>query len=175
MAVNRRVVLTNRMIKDALISLMDEKDFSKITISDICNRADVNRSTFYSHYTDTKQVLNEIEDDILSRLPVVEDNSSDLRLAIGNILSFVKDNSDLISIMMIKRKDTGFVEKLIGSVFEHYEHLSYADDETRTRLNYIFCVNGIIGIIKERISSDFSISLEAFTDIVLSLAVKVTT
>ena len=103
MAVNRRVVLTNRMIKDALISLMDEKDFSKITISDICNRADVNRSTFYSHYTDTKQVLNEIEDDILSRLPVVEDNSSDLRLAIGNILSFVKDNSDLISIMMIKQ------------------------------------------------------------------------
>ena len=175
MAVNRRVVLTNRMIKDALISLMDEKDFSKITISDICNRADVNRSTFYSHYTDTKQVLNEIEDDILSRLPVVEDNSSDLLLAIGNILSFVKDNSDLISIMMIKRKDTGFVEKLIGSVFEHYEHLSYADDETRTRLNYIFCVNGIIGIVKEWISSDFSISLEAFTDIVLSLAVKVTT
>ena len=173
--VNRRVQMTRRMIKDALIELMNDNDFSKISISDICKTADINRSTFYSHYKDTKEVLVDIEDDIISRLPEVSDSKQDLKEAMREILSFIKDNSALITIMVVKRKDDSFVEKLLSTVLARYEHLSPAISEVRTRYNYIFCTSGIIGIIKEWISSDFELSLDAFTDIALALAVKVTT
>lgn len=172
---NRRVAMTRRMIKEALIFLMEEKDFAKISISDICTKADINRSTFYSHYKDTRQVISDIEDDIISRFPVIEGYDKDFRLAIRSIFAFIKENSELITIMVVKRRDDSFMEKIIKTALTRYEHLSTESNEERMRLNYIFCVSGIIGIIREWISSDFELSIDAFTDIVLSLAVKVTT
>ena len=41
-----------------------EKDIRKITVSDIAGRASVNRSTFYLHYNDAKEVLEDIENNI---------------------------------------------------------------------------------------------------------------
>ena len=172
---NRRVAMTRRMIKEALIFLMEEKDFAKISISDICTKADINRSTFYSHYKDTREVISDIEDDIISRFPVIEGYDKDFRLAIRSIFAFIKENSELITIMVVKRRDDSFMEKIIKTALTRYEHLSTESNEERMRLNYIFCVSGIIGIIREWISSDFELSIDAFTDIVLSLAVKVTT
>ncbi len=171
---SRRVAMTKKMIKEALITLLDDNDISRISISDVCALADVNRSTFYSHYTGLKEVLTDIEDDIIARLPVVETAERDLRAAMKSMLSFIKENSELIMVMVIKRKDDSFMEKLIISVLSRYEHLSRDENKTETRLKYLFCISGIVGIIKEWISTDFAISLDSFVDIALSLAVKVT-
>ena len=46
MAENRRVRMTKKIIKDALLELLDKKPLDKITVTDICNTADLNRSTF---------------------------------------------------------------------------------------------------------------------------------
>ena len=171
---NKRVLLTKRMIKDALIELMDKKDISKITISDVCSIAEVNRSTFYSHYKDIGEVLTDAEDDIIAKLPKVNDQKQDLRGAIRSILEFVKENSELVSIMVIKRTDDGFMKKLLNSVLSLYEHLSPEIDGEKTRINYIFCTSGIVGIVKFWITSNFAMDIDTFTDIALTLAVKVT-
>ncbi len=47
-------------MNDALISLLEKKDFEYITIKDICSTAKVNRSTFYLHYTNTSDLLEEV-------------------------------------------------------------------------------------------------------------------
>lgn len=49
-------------MKAAMLELMQQMDFEKITVKDICNRAGVNRSTFYAHYTDIYQMLDENEE-----------------------------------------------------------------------------------------------------------------
>jgi AcrR family transcriptional regulator len=54
--VDRRVIKTRQIIQDALFSLMQEKPYNKITIQEIIDRANVGRSTFYSHY-ETKEDL----------------------------------------------------------------------------------------------------------------------
>ena len=46
-------------MNDALISLLDSKEFNDISISEVCNVAKVNRSTFYSHYANMGELLNE--------------------------------------------------------------------------------------------------------------------
>lgn len=64
MALDKRVVKTRKAIADALMMLALEKDISKITVSDIADRAVINRSTFYLHYGDVKGVMDDIQKDI---------------------------------------------------------------------------------------------------------------
>ena len=60
-ALDRRQRKTRTAIEDALLSLLKEKSIDNITISELTNLADVNRKTFYNHYTNLQQVRNELE------------------------------------------------------------------------------------------------------------------
>lgn len=55
---DRRIKKTREAIMNAFISLMAEKDFEKITINDIADRADVNRGTVYFHFMDKYHILD---------------------------------------------------------------------------------------------------------------------
>jgi AcrR family transcriptional regulator len=57
--VDRRVRRTRTAIQQALIALMLEKGYDAVTVSDIIDRADVGRSTFYAHFTDKHDVLDD--------------------------------------------------------------------------------------------------------------------
>ena len=50
---------TAKKMDKALVSLLEQKSFEYITVSEICKKADVNRSTFYLHYENTVDLLNE--------------------------------------------------------------------------------------------------------------------
>ena len=52
-----RVIKTKKMIYTALVELMKEKTFEEIKVSDICEKALINRSTFYAHYEDKYELL----------------------------------------------------------------------------------------------------------------------
>ena len=65
---DRRTKYTKKTIKDTLINLLSEKDINKITVSEICKIADVNRATFYRYYLDVYDLLNHIEQDFEEEL-----------------------------------------------------------------------------------------------------------
>ena len=67
-ATDRRVKRTRRLLQSALAELMTQKKFREITVQDITDLADVNRSTFYLHYQDTYDLLRQIEDGLISGL-----------------------------------------------------------------------------------------------------------
>jgi AcrR family transcriptional regulator len=58
--VDPRVTRTQKLIRDALLSLLAEKSFESISVQDIADRATVNRATFYAHYTDKFALLDAI-------------------------------------------------------------------------------------------------------------------
>lgn len=55
---DRRVRRTRRALHDALLTLMTEKSYDAVTVQDIIDRVDVGRSTFYSHFTDKRDLLD---------------------------------------------------------------------------------------------------------------------
>ena len=61
----RSAARSRRLIRDAYVNLMQEKPIDKISISDIVREADLNRGTFYAHYSNPMDVLMEIADEIL--------------------------------------------------------------------------------------------------------------
>lgn len=62
---NQRVAITKRLLKQALLSLLETKDIQKITITELCQAAGINRATFYRHYSVPQDVLLEMEQDII--------------------------------------------------------------------------------------------------------------
>ncbi len=58
----RSSLRSKRLIREALIRMMREKPFEKITITDIVKTADINRGTFYAHFRDTSEVLSSIKE-----------------------------------------------------------------------------------------------------------------
>ncbi|SIO20385.1 transcriptional regulator, TetR family [Carnobacterium alterfunditum] len=70
-----RITRSKKAISDALVELIEEKDFKTITITDIVNQAGVNRGTFYKHYAYKEDILKEIQDDCLEKFAVMLKNN----------------------------------------------------------------------------------------------------
>ena len=65
---DRRTQYTKSVIKDAFLTLKAAKAYNDITITDICRQAEINRGTFYLHYANIRQVLDEVLDDALKNV-----------------------------------------------------------------------------------------------------------
>ena len=63
---DRRTRYTRQAIKDILLEELKTRPYSKITVTEICKKAEMNRGTFYLHYYDIDDVLNDILEDFLS-------------------------------------------------------------------------------------------------------------
>ena len=61
----RSSLRSKMLIRNALVTLMQQKPFEKITITDIVKEADINRGTFYAHYHDTAEVLDKIREEVV--------------------------------------------------------------------------------------------------------------
>ncbi|MFG6374217.1 MAG: TetR/AcrR family transcriptional regulator [Oscillospiraceae bacterium] len=68
MAADRRVTRTKAALTAALFELLGEKDFSKISVTELTRRADVDRKTFYLHYQTVDEILEEFYEDSLRAL-----------------------------------------------------------------------------------------------------------
>ncbi len=62
----RSAVRSRRLIRTALLELLHEKPFEKITVTDIVKRADINRSTFYAHYPDVLGLVEELMEETVN-------------------------------------------------------------------------------------------------------------
>ncbi len=98
-----RVRYTRMIIKKSMLEILKDKPVSKITVSEICKKAEINRGTFYLHYAEPSDVLHEIEDDFVNKnqpffYPYIKarQNWSDLTEVFTDILK----NRDILLILM---------------------------------------------------------------------------
>ena len=73
---NRKTRITKRTIREALIELLQTYPLSDISVTALCDHADVNRSTFYSHYENLYGVLDEIEQGFLQHVSYIRGNAT---------------------------------------------------------------------------------------------------
>lgn len=63
--IDRRTAYTKNTVKDAMLELLSEMPFEKITVAALCRRADIVRTTFYLHYDSLTDVIKELADDAI--------------------------------------------------------------------------------------------------------------
>ena len=88
-----RVKKTRRIIKNSLIELMAEKEISAITITALSEKAMINRKTFYRHYNNVAEVVQELENEILAQFSDMLRSSNTSCL---DVVAVVADMSALI-------------------------------------------------------------------------------
>lgn len=71
---DRRIIYTKKIIKEVFLELLKQKPINKITVKELCENADINRATFYSHYKDLFDLLSKIEHETNSYLNELIDN-----------------------------------------------------------------------------------------------------
>ena len=169
----------------ALLSLLENKPFEYITIREICETAKVNRSTFYLHYENTRDLLKETTTYVLgnfdSYFPVDAESVmaqfancdlQDLKFIdekyLCPYLSFIKDNQEVFSAIL--SQPTTFDSKtifqgLFDNIFKPIlDRFHYPRDEQ----NYVmmFYLNGITAIITEWLKEGCQKSMEDISAII---------
>lgn len=62
---DRRVLYTKKIIKDTLVEELNKKKFHEISITSVCKKADISRTTFYLHYKNLIEVVEDMVDDLI--------------------------------------------------------------------------------------------------------------
>ncbi|EKU93487.1 Uncharacterized HTH-type transcriptional regulator yvdT [Alloiococcus otitis] len=106
---DRRQEKTKQAILQALIKLIDQKGLDQVSVSDLCQQANINRSTFYLHYKNIDDLLLSVEADFIREITdAIQDletedliyNSQALTQLFTRILESIEKNSDLIITLM---------------------------------------------------------------------------
>lgn len=97
---DRRTVYTRNVVKDALLELLEQTTFEKVTVAAVCKQAEVTRATFYIHYDNLTAVLDEVLDDALR---ITEHESADPNEDMFKILSILNRENNVEE---LKKHDT---------------------------------------------------------------------
>lgn len=165
----RSSIRSRRMIREAYTQLLKEKDLSKITVTDIVTRADLNRATFYAHYPDVRGVTEEIEDEIIEKMiDVLKEfkftsffkNPAPLLLKLSRCLE--KDDEFYRTLIRANGSEI-FMEKL-KNVFSDYmlNNSDIPEDMRHTktvRLRVYYFADGIINLYKQWFRGDLDCTL----------------
>lgn len=112
---DRRIKLTRKMLKDALIDLLERKDIYHISIRELCEAADVNRTTFYKYYGSQFELLADMENDTLALIGEALTKYPDRReLVIEDACRYLDANLKLARLLVNNNVDPAFPEKLFS-------------------------------------------------------------
>ena len=176
---NRKTKITKKLIEESFLELLDVMPLSKIKIKDICINADVNRSTFYDYYHSIDQLLSEIENGVLQSIPAFETqpDNYDSRIFLNMLekyFIFVKNNERLFRLLVVRSERDEFLKKLVDTVLKKYPTDYSGKNPATIRYCYVYCVNGVAGIVKEWIEKNFSLPPVKVAELCLKMSVKAT-
>lgn len=160
---NRRVRMTKRLIKTSIIEILESKPVQNITVTEICERADINRSTFYAYYDNPYDLMLSIKKDIIAdteellhmfpglpprkRMPkLLELHLNYLNDHLAEFKAFSSDVGEDFSL------PSETMNIILTPYFEYLE--ANREDVSISRTARTFCIFGTIGIVKRWVETD---------------------
>ena len=177
---NRRIRMTKRLIKDALLELLEYDELSNISVTAVCKTADVHRSTFYKYYGDTADLLREIEQDFLDMIPAPpqildQQNVNKLLDATTAFFDFIKQNEKTFLILFSENAGNCFTSRLVEFLCSGYVPVDENTDELNERLTQLYIANGTVGMMREWVNSGFPVSSRKIAEMMYFLSRKLIT
>ena len=177
----RSSIRSKNLIRNALLSLMTEKPFEKITITDIVNRADINRGTFYAHYRSTTEVLEKIQSDAISEVKTIFESMdyknffNECEKTLKEISEFLKKDLEYYKMLVMIDGGKGFVASWKDSLVNFFSGASFlnsqgfASNEMYLAINFV--INGLADTYLDILLGKSKITLDE-APIYLSTLVK---
>lgn len=165
------------LMKQAYLDLMHEKNQSKITVKEICEKAEINRSSFYLHYAEPNDVLKEIEDEAIAEIGnylrtigAQKESDQDAKNYLISFLKYVKKNEELFRSLLVENTDPHFRKKIFSLSYELIRssfdiHLP----DSEKKFVYIFLVSGSLEVLDKWLESGFEKSEQTICTTLFSL------
>lgn len=169
MSRERMINHTKELLKKSLLELLEKKPLSKITIKELCNKVDINRTTYYRYYLDPYDQLEKIEDDIFSKMSsFIEDKKTNNEFdMIYSILTYINNEKYEFKVLL-EKGDINFQEKCLSFIGKKlFQNLQRNDLDTETK--YIYTAVGSFGVVSEWIKGNIKLSVEELSNKILEL------
>lgn len=102
---NQRTRLTKRLLRESMLELLREKPMEYITVKELCECAELNRSTFYAYYTDVpalyQEMGGELADALLEQINAINQGG---KIDTEPMLSYIRDNRELFHLLVYREK-----------------------------------------------------------------------
>ena len=124
MKTDLRIIKTNNTLYDALINLLKEKTFEEIKVSDICQKALVNRSTFYAHFNDKYELfmslINSLKESLQKELKSIEEtNLKDYYLKMIEVfLNHIEGKEQIYKTILINNRSSIIMDMIYDTITE---------------------------------------------------------
>ena len=148
-----RVRYTRHAIKEAFLSILKEKPVNKITVKEVCELAELNRATFYAHYSDCYDLLESIELELLqefeSSLKLVQ--SFDVTSLIEAIYAMIEKPDEVCQILVFHGRSPSLLSQMIdlareSSIQSWKKELSHATGDDLEML-YTHLSTGLMNVV----------------------------
>ncbi|MDR0453058.1 MAG: TetR/AcrR family transcriptional regulator [Treponema sp.] len=179
MKLDRKTRYTRKVLGDSLVELMKDRPVTKITIKEICGNADINRTTFYAHYRDQYDLLQQIEEETLAYIEDILDkyesrhSKREIAEMTEEIFSYIANNSNSIQTLLSENGDIGFQKKLFRRFLRKDQIMKYFSDKSAKEgikeYWYVYVINGVVGLVQHWLKDGMSIPVPELARMVVKL------
>lgn len=173
---NQRTRLSKMLLKNALMDALKEKgSVNKVSVRELCERADLNRSTFYAHYSEPKDLLDELEEEILQSTKehlekIGAENDLGAHKYISSFLKYIKDNDKQFRTLLIDSADPDFRSRFMQQTIAQFiENLDISFSPEIEQYIYSYILNGSTGILIQWIRSDYECDENTICNLLFSI------
>ena len=177
MKTDPRVRYTRMIIQTAFLELLQQKPMNKITVREVCDKAEINRSTFYKHYMDCYDLMDKLKEEALVQL---EEKLSTIEAdgatpALTAILQTVEDNARLFEIFFECGGSRDFTRQLVRLCFRFMNlHLAALNDgmqnDTQRAMDFAFLIGGVGSVTEYWIQGGCKVPKEQIAAAILRLS-----
>lgn len=161
---NRRKKYSREVIRKAYIDLLGERPRGRITVKDICDRADVNRTTFYSNYCDIPDLHSRIQDELferfLDKINSMGEEQTQLRDGMKEILQIIVENIGLCKSLLLDPDSFDYIKKIVYLPCARINNQRVGDGGKKFGFIFEFLVCGFIGLLRKWITEDMNITID---------------
>ncbi len=175
---DRRIKYTKMMLTQSLVKLLNGKPISKISIKEICETADINRSTFYAHYADQYDLLRQLVDETLHDINVYLDSFNfkeyepESFQTMNRIFEYIVQNAELCKVLLGENGDISLQKEIMMIVqrqgLKERKSKKALDEDTIEYL-CLFGVNGSIGIVQKWLQNGLKQSAREMSELVIKV------
>jgi len=177
---NQRIALTKRLLKEALLQLLKEKELDKISVTELCKTAEINRATFYRHYAIPRDVLIEIQSDMILQLKreiPLPQSLEDLKPAVYTFCIFMEQHAELIQLIIRCNTDVDFIHLVDDLFMELWKDLHLKNylkklNEEDLRILAVYTAGGSYFILRSWMMGSIQKSAQEMADYVFELLNK---
>lgn len=154
---DQRIALTKRLLREGLLRLLSKMDLNKISVTQLCKESGINRATFYRHYEQPRDILNDLKCDIFQEVAALAEKNAakgDIKKWLESTCCYFYEHSDMLKILFRYRTDDEFVMFLNERFNEEYPDLmskgyfTNVDCDTM-RLGAFYYAGGIYYILRQ--------------------------